>query len=365
MECYRCHGGPESYRIIDDRNGESVCNNCGLVISRDQFICQSFDKTKQYSIASSPKNNNDKKTRTTSSFRVNNPAVYKRNYFSDVLNSFSDYTNPLPEDLLSAIYIQASIDPYFKNFKRQPEKKSTQRLLRSIKIPRSLGEMYISRITKKDLTVIDRKNIKMKWVQIRNYLLKKEGIDTKKFVYLEPILIEILKMMFSWVMNEYGKKRHLPTCPRAINYQKMGECKCRRASPNSYTLIYWLLFMLNPMLIVKYQHSIPIPKLKTLRKNLLQVKNVFEITYGKNMEIPLRAIGQNLAELFDHDKFVTENILSKKIEDIDKWIGKIILTRLKEDWLVVLINQLTPLFYPTIWKKYSDLKLLKVKEQHK
>jgi len=160
-------------------------------------------------------------------------------------------------------------------------------------------------------------------------------------------------MVYSWFMNEYDRKRHIYPCVRALDISKSNlKCKCRRSAINASVMILWIFFMLNPLLVKKYMNTIHIPKLKTFKKNMDLIQNIFTRTYGDNFTIPTNAIIENINELFVKDEFIVKKILKKDEEKCKVFIQGV-LEKKRMDWLSCLVRKLTPMFYPTTWKELA------------
>jgi len=357
----------ESYQIIWDINGDSCCNNCGRVIESDRFsdgpIFQ--NNNREYALLTGKEKNSiygdtepgksEDEQRISKCPTLLSKCKQRDSYFWEVLRSFSDSVSGLSNELKKTIWIQAKGQgQLFDKFIESPGKHSTQALLRAITLPEDKGKKFKSRITGMDLKKLNRKNIKMRWLEIMKFILDMQGLDCH-FIHLNIELSIILKTMHQWIMDRYGKKRHTRSCPNWENTGIDNTCCCRKSRINAYTMIWTFLYMLNPLFINQYRYTIPIPKLKTFKKNLYLMQDILEKTYGiDSLHLVKDSILGYVHETFEKNKYIVDNILSKDINKIEEFLCSILLSRKKEDWLMTLLKVLTPVFYPTIWRKYLD-----------
>lgn len=378
--CYRCHDRGfkygEDYRLIEDTHGHTCCNNCGLVINYDTFDrsnSSSFKREPQYSITSSATTTSSFPESFTISKGVNtypNKSKYRKDYFTDVLNSISFNAKTLPNDLLEEIYRQLKINhpDKIKKIIRRQDKRSIKEALRFIIIPAFIGDKYISRSTKKPLFKISRKNHCLSWVSILEFILKKEKvkIGSLKINKMEDDLIDLINEERGFIMDAYEKKRHECGILKTNSILPYFKCGCRKSTPNVPTMISFILFMLNPIFMEKYMKSISLPKLKTFKKNISLLISMFQKMYG-NCDENIRIGHLNRIRDFKrHIKIINENILNEKNkEKIEKWMDKVISTKVKEDYLSVMINTLAPLFYPTTYWNCLNRKNMRALEKKK
>lgn len=357
LYCRNCVALDREYNTILSKEGYICCNTCGLVICDDRLSPNLFFNTQATFSEIKNKNRKIKK--------IIPKNIQRYNHFNNVLLSYSSNYNFLSENLLSVAYEKAKECEYWTEFKRRPNQKNTTKILGSIIIPESIAINFKSRKTSLPLYKLNRKNISSKWLQFRNYFIQMERMTINNFIKddyipLSENLIIILPDIYKWIMNEYSKLRHERIC---LNSSM--KCSCRIAQPNTYTMIFTLLFIINPFLIDKYKYTIKIPKLKTIKKNINTIINLLRYIYNDPYVLN-QIIYNHLKDFYKHlflssnkvddEFFLNEEEKNNNIE-LEKWILKI-LSHKREDWLKIITINLTPIFYPIIWKKYIIQKSL-------
>lgn len=371
--CKRCESNGRDYKIIYRMDDSSWCDTCGLNISTagfDDGFCFSNSKSTNYlncfiePAEKSPQENQKQQYSFSHYSKKITKSKSRDNYFKEVLMSYSRNCKSLSHSLLQGIYEQFSKNPRYEDFKNKPTKKNFKEIFKSIKVPNELGKSFKSRRSKKPLSRLDRKNIKMRWIGIMTHVCTKMEKNFN-FYYLNDDLIDVLRIVRRWMMHEYGLKRHEKTCVNWIDCSGGSRpCKCRKATVNVSTMIFTILFMLNPLLVDEYKNTINIPKLKTLKDNLNRMKELLKKTYGENLEIPLGSIKNNLEDSHGKNLVIRQKILDVEKKDILCHLTFVLSSRKREDWYKVLIKTMTELFYPTLWKEIHSENGMKVEEEN-
>lgn len=297
-KCQRCDGSI----FIEDNNGFDVCSGCGLVNSFDRLcdakIYQKEEKEKHsvYDIGDHVSIDGVASYINT----VNIHYIRKSKYFIEFISNYT--INPfyeLDEELLSSIYVsfrdfknENKKKTLLQNFIKSPTKRNTFQILRSITLPYKIKKKYTSRITKKTLNIIKRKNIIMKWNLIRLYLISKFNVKCD-YKLLPNNLGDILIFMFRFFIADIFT---------------IISRKNRISSPNLVVTSLCFLFLLNPKFILIYGSIFDSPSNKTFEKNINYINTIIKYKY-RSIDEYRNIMLSNIPYHIQKDEYIKNNIL--------------------------------------------------------
>lgn len=255
-QCNRC----QSYDIREESQWD-VCRSCGLIqpdiyhisdtdmgvwVSYDDFV---NDRNISY---------------------VSRPIKHRETYFQDAIACISLYPKSMPLDILEDIYTSLQLPEHRDRrlqFYATPDQQTTQGILGHVKPSAQISLDYTSDKTNKPLLKFNRKNFVMKWFSLNMYLRKQLRIQLVRG--LPGDFFTILTEVHEYICCDFDKIRR--TTP---------EFRQRVALPSAKVFTYMLCFIINPDIIVDYEHVLGLPKTETIKKNFNSIMHMMRVCYG-------------------------------------------------------------------------------------